>query len=244
MADDRIQEAELCGQLSSLERKILVDAILNVSPKPQRLLEVGSWFGGGSTIEILKVLRTQGEGHLWGIEADPVIYQKLVANVPGLYPEESKRFTPVLGRSADVIPRLLRDFGEKATVDFVLLDGGDNPGEQIAEFKLLNSHIPVGGQVMSHDAKLRKGRWLVPYVSCFDNWSTRLHDISAEGLFHAVKTGHTPSMRSRLRAELNLLIRMLNPIEVLAALFPASLNRFILAHMPKHLAVRLSQGRG
>jgi predicted O-methyltransferase YrrM len=154
MTDSNAKKGSLCGQLSSVERELLVDAIRNVRPKPQRVIEVGSWFGGGSTIEILKVMRTLNEGHLWGIEADPATYRELAANLPQLFPEESKRFTPVQGRSVDVIPRLLRDFGEIATVDFVFLDGGDNPGEQIAEFKLLDSRIPVGGQVMSHDAKL------------------------------------------------------------------------------------------
>ena len=57
--------------------------------------------------------------------------------------------------------------------------------EQITEFQLIDPRIPVGGTLMAHDAKLRKGKWLVPYVSTLDNWECKLHDISDEGLFVA-----------------------------------------------------------
>ena len=59
--------------------------------------------------------------------------------------------------------------------------------------------IPVGGQLMSHDAKVRKGRWLVPYISRLDNWESQLHDVSEYGLFYAKKIAAQPSSAS-LRA--------------------------------------------
>lgn len=59
---------------------------------------------------------------------------------------------------------MARGTGPEFRVDLAFLDGGDNPYEQVREFQFLDPRIPVGGQLLSHDAKLRKGRWLVPYV--------------------------------------------------------------------------------
>lgn len=234
---------EIAGQLNMVERQLLREAILSAHPKPQVVLEVGTWLGGGSTLVFLRALEQNGEGHLWGIEADRSIYDAMLANIGAAAPEALHRFTPLFGFSDAVIPEWLRDRAAEFLIDLVFLDGGDNPLEQITEFKLLDARVPVGGQLFSHDAKLRKGRWLVPYVSALDNWSSQLHDASDEGLFQAQKIRENPSASSLRMAEKTLRRQRLNPIEIAGALLPRAANEFLLRLLPVGLLRRITQGR-
>jgi predicted O-methyltransferase YrrM len=234
---------EIAGQLNPEERRILSEAILGVPKKPEVVLEVGTWLGGGSTLHFLRALEQNGLGHLWGIEADRSIYDKMLENIRAAAPEAMHRFTPLFGLSQDVIPKWLSERGSGLAVDLVFLDGGDNPLEQVTEFKLLDARIPVGGQLLSHDAKLRKGRWLVPYLSALDHWNCTVHDISEEGLFQAHKIRAQPSPESFRRAEADLRRMRLNPIEVTGALLPRRVNEFLSRLLPMSLLKRITQGR-
>jgi predicted O-methyltransferase YrrM len=231
------------GQLNEQERRILTDAVLNAVPKPKVVLEVGTWLGGGSTFHFLRALHANGEGHLWGIEADEAIYKRMMQNIGIAVPEAVDRFTPVFGRSDAIIPRWLDERDKSETVDLAFLDGGDNPLEQILEFKLLADRIPVGGRLLAHDAKLRKGKWLFPYLSLLDNWKTQLHEVSDEGLLETVKLRARPSAGSLRAAERKLLSLRLDPVEMAGSLLPSKICKIILAAMPTKLMRRVSQGR-
>jgi len=231
------------GQLSPEERQILINSVLNVSKKPQVVIEVGTWLGGGSTLHLLRALETNGVGHLWGIEVDSGIYERMVENITKGAPEAVSRFTPIFGFSQVVIPKWLAELPRDVMVDLAFLDGGDNPDEQITEFNLLNPRIPVGGQLLSHDANLRKGKWLAPYVSQLDNWKSQVHQCSIEGLFQAEKIRENPSPES-LRKAKRLLTRMrLEPVEFLGRIMPKSLCGLILRILPTKLMLAISQGR-
>ena len=65
---------EIPGQLNATERRLLTEAITLAPKKPEILIEVGTWLGGGSTLHILRALEKNDAGHLWGIEADRSIY--------------------------------------------------------------------------------------------------------------------------------------------------------------------------
>lgn len=231
------------GQLNGRERELLTKAITSAPKPPKVAIEVGTWLGGGSTLHILRAMEQNKAGHLWGIEADQGIYDRMLANLRAAVPEALGRFTPVFGFSQDVIPRWLNTDAQGLDVDFAFLDGGNNPQEQITEFNLLASRIPVGGQLMAHDAKLRKGKWLVPYILRLDNWKAQLHDISSEGLLHAVKTAPAPSPESLRRARQHLLQMRFSPVEIAAAILPSSVCAFVLGLMPKSASRRLADGR-
>lgn len=226
-----------------MERQILTDAVLKSRTQPKIVLEVGTWLGGGSTLHLLRALEQNGEGHLWGIEADQSVYARMIENIAAAAPEDLHRFTPLFGFSREIIPQWLRTLPSDTSVDLVFLDGGDNPGEQINEFKLLAGRIPVGGKLLSHDAKLRKGKWLRPYLSLLDNWQVKLHDVSEEGLLSAEKVRDQPSLASRRAAERELLLMRLHPVEFTGALLPSKLCALFLRWVPAGLARRLSQGR-
>jgi hypothetical protein len=230
------------GQLNEAERRILTDAVLKASKKPQVVIEVGTWLGGGSTLHILRALELNGEGHLWGIEVDLSIYERMIANIRAAAPECADRFTPLFGPSQRVIPKWLAENKRGLQIDLVFLDGGNNPGEQIREFQLLDKHIPVCGQLLSHDAKMRKGRWLVPYLSLLDNWQVRICEGSYVGMMCAQKVALHPSRGSLKAARRHLLKLRCNPVEIAATILPARVCGFILGLLPTTLSRRLSDG--
>jgi len=234
---------EIEGQLNATERRLLTEAITTSAVKPQVVIEVGTWLGGGSTLHILRALEKNGAGRLWGIEADRSTYEKMLANIRAAAPEAANRFTPLFGFSQDVLWKWLPEQGPNARVDFAFLDGGNNPREQIEEFQMLDPVIPVGGQLMAHDAKMRKGRWLVPYLSRLDHWQTQFHDVSEEGLFYAKKIAVRPSAASLKAARSHLFKLECHPVELAATYLPASACGFVLHLLPKRFSRRLSDGR-
>jgi predicted O-methyltransferase YrrM len=236
-------EISIPGQMSDAERRLLTDAILNAPKKPLVVLEAGTWLGGGSTLHILRALQQNGAGHLWGIEIDATTFEQMIANIRSAAGEAAERFTPVFGRSQDVIPKWLAERGRGCQVDFVFLDGGDNPLEQIIEFKLLAGRIPVGGRLMAHDAKMRKGKWLMPYLLRLNNWQVRLHELSEVGLLDAVKLRDQPTPQSLRAAERKILLLRLQPVELASAFLPRRLCKLLAVAMPKKLMQRLTQGR-
>jgi predicted O-methyltransferase YrrM len=237
------EPAPIAGQLNDAERALLTDALTHAAKKPEVVLEVGTWLGGGSTLHILRALEKNGTGHLWGVEADRSIYERMIANIRAAAPEASARFTPLFGFSQEVIPKWSQERGPGLRVDFAFLDGGNNPQEQIDEFHLLDPLIPVGGQLMAHDAKLRKGKWLVPYLRALDHWKTQLHDVSTEGLFAAVKVAEQPSPASRKAARRVLRRLRWSLAEVVGKCLPARVNEFLLTLMPTRLRKRVAEGR-
>lgn len=231
------------GQLHPDERRALHEAIVNAARKPEVVIEVGTWLGGGSTLHILRALEQNGTGHLWGVEADQSIYSRMIENIGAAAPECLPRFTPLFGFSDRVIPKLIEEKGPSFKIDLAFLDGGNSPREQISEFKLLDPLIPVGGQLFAHDARMRKGKWFVPYVSLLDNWESEVLDLSEMGLFRARKTKERPSEASRKAAEQKLLQLRLAPIEIVAAILPSWFCGFVLRSLPAQLSSKLAHGR-
>ena len=136
-------EEKIDGQLSPVERGLLVSAVSSGPVKPKAVLEVGTWLGGGSTLHILQALEGNGEGRLWGIEANRDIYEQMMQNLRRGAPAALHRFTPLFGFSQEVIPKWLEEQGKGFQLDMAFLDGGNRPGEQITEFNLIDPHIPV-----------------------------------------------------------------------------------------------------
>ncbi len=231
------------GQLNPTERRLLTEALTQCAEKPKVAIEVGTWLGGGSTLHILRALEKNGVGHLYGIEAERSVYDQMLANLRAGAPEAVRRFTPLFGFSQQVLRQWLPEQGANARVDFAFLDGGNNPREQMDEFRMLDPFIPVGGQLMAHDAKVRKGHWLVPYLSTLDNWQTILHDVSYEGLFHAKKIAAQPSAASLKSAKARLFRQQCSPVEIAATILPAKVCLFALRLLPRRFSRRIAEGR-
>ncbi len=231
------------GQLNTREREILTAGVIEKDPKPQVVLEVGTWLGGGSTIEFLRALERNGEGQLFGIECDRTIYERMIENLRGAAPDAVHRFTPLFGFSQQVIPQWIGGQPPGFQIDVAFLDGGNNPMEQMEEFWLIDGHMPVGARLFAHDAKLRKGKWMVPYVSRLDNWRSTLHDVSNEGMFAAVKTAVQPSAGSLRAAEAEYKRLRMAPAEVLGRLAGPQLRKVAARLMPRRMLRRLAEGQ-
>jgi predicted O-methyltransferase YrrM len=233
----------IAGQLNAAERGFLTNAILNAPRKPEVALEVGTWLGGGSTLHILRALEKNGTGHLYGIEADASTYKRMLENIQKAAPEAANRFTPIFGYFDAAIPSLLAKQMADFKVDLVFLDGGNNPMEQITEFRLLDKYMPVGAQLLAHDARKRKGKFLVPYLQQLDNWETQLHDFSEMGLFYAKKIQPSPSPSALKAAGQNLGRLRRQPREVAATILPSWLCGLILGLLPQRLARSVAEDK-
>ena len=231
------------GQLNTTERAVLIKYLLKGDKPPQIAIEVGTWLGGGSTLHILRELVRLGKGHLWGIEADKSIYEAMISNIRSALPGSLVYFTPIFGFSQKVLPEWIRNLSTKQTIDFVFLDGGDSPGEQVDEFEILDPRIAVGGRVVSHDAKLRKGKWFVPYIMALDHYESELHDVSDEGLLTAIKIRDFPSAQSRANAQRILRRLKQDPVEFLGRTSPRWALRLASKILPAFLIRRIGQGR-
>jgi hypothetical protein len=231
------------GQMNAEEREILANSILKAPKKPEVVVEVGTWLGGGSTITFLCAIEQNGTGHLWGVEADASIYERMIANITSMAPDVIGRFTPLFGLSDEVLPRWIAEQKKPLEIDVAFLDGGNNPAEQITEFELLDPYFPVGAQLFSHDAHLRKGKWLIPYLSRLDNWEMQVHDVSPAGLMAARKMEAQPSAKSLRAARAHLSKMSWEPMEIAARYSPKGLKKALFSWMPSALANRIAGGR-
>jgi len=229
------------GQLNDVERNYIFQAVAELLPKKPACIEVGTDKGGGSTLQILQAL-AHGEGLLFGIEASQENYAEMTKTLllrePGLF----KRCGPSCGFSQKVIPALIAKRRLPA-VDFAFLDGGNNPREQITEFKLLDPLMPVGSALMAHDVLLRKGKWLRRFLPLLDHYETRILPISTEGLLVAKKIRPRPSTGSKAIACLVLTLSICAPLELVSRLTPSWLCAFFLKLLPRKLSVRIAEGR-
>jgi predicted O-methyltransferase YrrM len=230
--------ATIESQLTPGEKAILTTR-LESFPSPM-ILEIGTYMGGGSTLTFLEALKAKGGGRLFGVEASASVFAQMKENIRSVDPDYFRFFEPIHGYSQQVIPDLLLKIGH---FDVAFLDGGNNPREQIEEFHLLEQSIPVGGLLFSHDANLRKGAWLVPYLQELDNWHTTVHQASEEGLLEARKSAPEPSPESRARAERLLQVKQRSPIEFATQFFPSSFKGLILRLLPYGLRRRIGEGR-
>jgi len=226
------------GQLCAAEREILMRAVAQF--RHPTILEVGTYKGGGSTITFLEELLRSGGGTLYGIESDAANFVEMQDNIRGANIKFLNFFKPLHGFSQQVIPQLL---DEASCFDLVFLDGGNNPREQIEEFELVKDIIPIGGYLLSHDANLRKGRWLVPFLTELDNWRTTIHQVSEEGLLQAEKLALSPSRESARRAARKLRRLKYSPVEFATTLFPSQFKGVFLRCLPYNWTRKLAEGR-
>jgi predicted O-methyltransferase YrrM len=151
------------GQMMPVERMAMYNAVL--SEKPKRMLEIGTWKGGGSTY-ILACAAYEIGSTLYTIEADKGLYEAALK----LYDERMNILIPHvkfnLGYSQDVIPELLKD----GDFNFVLFDGKEDPEQTVAEYDLLNKHMGLGSVIACHDWKTSKMAKLKEVIANDNTW--------------------------------------------------------------------------
>lgn len=229
------------GQLHPSEREAIFHAITSLSHRDPVCIEVGTHKGGGSTLTILNALHKTG-GVLFGIEASQRIFEEMKKTLLVQEPDLCRRFIPICGFSQKVIPSLFAE-NKLSRVDFVFLDGGNNPQEQIDEFRLLDPYMPVGSVLIAHDALLRKGKWLRRILPAMDHYQTTISPTSIEGLLVAKKSRVSPSSLARIKAKLILFISSLAPLELAARFSPPGLRSALFRFIPQKLTAWIADGR-
>ncbi len=152
------------GQLWYSERKLLYQTIRAF--RPMTVFEVGTWYGGGSTLFISQALHDNGAGRLFTVELDPARYSKAVDN----YQRHLLHLLPYVdfscGSSTDVFKGQLP---EKARADVLMLDGFGAEQSKL-EFEFFLPHLQQGSVFIAHDWLGEKMSLVRPLIENHSEW--------------------------------------------------------------------------
>lgn len=157
------------GQMSKNERNYIYETVININAK--LIIESGTWYGGGSTLSLVKglyetngILHTFEEYYEFYVEAKKFYDSSIYVNNIKLY---NTSFI-------NGLHELPNDFFK--SIDLILLDGGDelpngnhklsissyiedyNISENVQSFKFLEDKINVGCNLLLHDWSITEGR--------------------------------------------------------------------------------------
>lgn len=151
------------GQMRPVERRAMYNIV--IQDRPKRLLEIGTWKGGGSTY-ILGCACYEIGSKLHTIEANKDFYDSAIR----LYDQRMNILQPYIdfhfGYSQDIIPGLLTD----GDFDFVLFDGKEDPEQTVVEYDLLNHHLGFGSLIACHDWKTSKMTKMKEVIANDNTW--------------------------------------------------------------------------
>lgn len=133
------------GQLRPAERCMVF--VVTLAVQPERVLEIGTFKGGGSTFFCAAALHCLGRGKITTVEVDPLLHEaarwRYEKHKPALY----KYIEFLLGDSAEIVPEL-------PPPDLVIMDGGDRYKDAVA----VDSIAKPGCVLLFHDWKHYKER--------------------------------------------------------------------------------------
>jgi len=150
------------GQLLPAEREFLYRSVM--AHRPAVVLEVGTWNGGGSTLQIHHALCAIEYGMLYTCETDAERF----ATAHAYYHDKLHiecRHQP----STDLIEDLI---ATGTIPDIVFFDGAEDADLTLSDFKLISEHMKPGSIFMCHDwdAPSKKAASLRPYIEVADDW--------------------------------------------------------------------------
>ena len=159
------------GQLLPDEREFLYNAVAERSPSI--VLEVGTWKGGGSTLQIAMAL-SLNDGILHTCELDKSLYDIAVKSYEGTLHDHRISFWNI--SSTELINQLIND---DRIPEFVFFDGPEDPIINMNDFKLIEKHLPIGAYFCMHDwdtgvridgLKSTKAVLVRPYLEQSNKW--------------------------------------------------------------------------
>jgi predicted O-methyltransferase YrrM len=155
-----------------MERALLYRSVLE--QRPTIALEVGTWKGGGSTLQITTALQDLNHGHLYTCEVDPAFYKQAVASYEASPLAKYVTFHQL--PSTDLIKKL---FESRLVPSFVFFDGPEDALLNLNDFKLLEERLELGACFCMHDWDLgirpdgmqsQKAELLRPYLEQSARW--------------------------------------------------------------------------
>jgi predicted O-methyltransferase YrrM len=160
------------GQLWPEERKFLHEAILVT--KPQLVIEVGTWKGGGSTLQIAEALRKNGFGHLMTCELDKALFEEANA----IYDNNTWYKWVTCHNCAS--EELIKSCISHGTIpDFLFFDGPDDPDTALNDLQIISPHLKVDSHFCMHDfittkrsdgLTALKAKRIRPYLEQSEEW--------------------------------------------------------------------------
>ena len=139
------------------------------------VLEVGTWKGGGSTLQIATAIKNTGRNHiLHTCETDIQLFTQAVESYSNNDLNKFIRFNNI--PSTALIDRMI---DENNIPKFVFFDGPEDPAINLEDFKRIDEHLKPGAQFCMHDWDLdvridglvsTKAKLLRPYLENSKNW--------------------------------------------------------------------------
>jgi predicted O-methyltransferase YrrM len=175
------------GQLYDCERSLLHSAVLRA--RPAIALEVGTWRGGGSTLQIVSAMLHLKAGLLVTCEINSEFYAE--ANAFYVQKPFCDHCQIKLMPSRETINWLLETHGPP---DFVFFDGSEDAQESLDDFLILEPRLRPGAVFMMHDwltPDSHKADLLRPYLEASSGWRivNLLKPPHSVGLVEAIKLG-------------------------------------------------------
>lgn len=162
------------GQLWPAERKLLHSTI--ISAVPNVVLEVGTWMGGGSTLQIVEALLINKNGHLHTCELDTNLFNIAKSSYEHERPDLLPHITIHNKSSSQLISELINS---NMIPDVLFFDGPEDPSVAINDLKTLEPLLKSGTVFMMHDwdpGPSTKAHLIRPYIEA--NWIIK-HRLTA-----------------------------------------------------------------
>ena len=134
------------GQLLPAERTALHQTVLQM--KPEICVEIGTWKGAGSTLQIVSALDINQKGFLHTCEPDSAMH-KIATEY---YATTGQQFLPRLTLHKKTSTELIKDLiSKKIKVDFFFADGPEDPDLAVQDFKMIEPLMAPGSVFAAHD---------------------------------------------------------------------------------------------
>lgn len=134
------------GQLLPAERTALHEMVLQARPKI--CVEVGTWKGAGSTLQIVSALDINQQGFLHTCEPDAELHNIATQ----YYNNHGQQFLPRIALHKKTSTELIQELiNQKTKVDFFFADGPEDPDLAVRDFKMAESIMEPGSIFAAHD---------------------------------------------------------------------------------------------
>ncbi len=160
------------GQLLPEERKFLYNSIITI--KPNLVLEIGTWRGGGSTYQIAEALLFNNSGKLVTCETNTDFYREALS----IY--DCDKWNDIVDCRNVNSSVLIKELIDKGDIpDFLFFDGPEDPESNLEDFLHLEQYLSDDSYFCAHDwdlgtridgLKSIKSKLIRPYVENSDKW--------------------------------------------------------------------------
>ena len=153
------------GQMWKCERELLHEVVCEL--QPEFAFEVGTWKGGGSTLQIVTALEKHRRGKLFTSEVNYDFHTTAIRNF-GDHPHLLPFVEFFHGKAEDVLLPVLEAVGR---CDFAFLDGSEDDAETMAQLEMFTRFATPTTIFGAHDwGTSNKCKQVKPLVESSDRY--------------------------------------------------------------------------